>query len=228
MFNPGFPVYTKNIMMVKDMDIVERQTRQDPRVMRTKRLLRDALIRLMEEREFDHITVQDISDHATVKRATFYLHFKDKADLLESCIDSVLEEFQREVSIRHEDEEFDYTIGKPHPNFIQMFHQIAIHFHFYRALLVKNRIPYFTQGLMAVIHEFVSTGINRTEPDDNNLTARREIIIKYVESAFLEVIIWWVEQNMPYSEEEMASQLMDLSIQGPYIRNPVLQAKKGQ
>ncbi|WP_227793262.1 TetR/AcrR family transcriptional regulator [Paenibacillus guangzhouensis] len=207
---------------------MEKQSRQDPRVIRTKRLLRDALIALMEEREFDHITVQDISDRATVKRATFYLHYKDKYDLLENCIDAVLEEFQREVSIRQEDEAFDYALGKPHPNFIQMFHQIAIHFHFYRALLVTNRIPYFAQGLMAVIHEFVSSGINRTEPDDSNLTARREIIIKYVESAFLEVIIWWIEQNMPYSEEEMASQLMDLSIQGPYIRNPVMKLKKEQ
>ncbi|MGE6258187.1 TetR/AcrR family transcriptional regulator [Heyndrickxia sporothermodurans] len=196
--------------------------KKDPRVIRTQRLLKQALIELMEERELDKITVQDISDKATVKRVTFYLHYKDKYDLLTKCIDEMLEDLRQKVKEQVSySENYEFIDKQPHPSFVQIFHQIAENFTFYKALLVTNRIPYLTTGLLEIIHEFISEGINQIEPNDQNLTANRQLIIKYVESAFLEVIIWWVENNMHFSEQEMAFQLMNLSIKGPYIDNPL-------
>lgn len=196
--------------------------KKDPRVIRTQRLLKQALIELMEERELDKITVQDISDKATVKRVTFYLHYKDKYDLLTKCIDEMLEDLRQKVKEQVSySEQFEFIDKQPHPSFVQLFHQITENFTFYKALLVTNRIPYLTTGLLEIIHEFISEGINQIEPNDQNLTANRQLIIKYVESAFLEVIIWWVENNMHFSEQEMAFQLMNLSIKGPYIDNPL-------
>jgi AcrR family transcriptional regulator len=58
----------------------------DPRVKRTRQLLQQAFMSLMMERRFRDITVQEIADRATVNRATFYAHFEDKFDLLDSAI----------------------------------------------------------------------------------------------------------------------------------------------
>ena len=58
----------------------------DPRIRRTRRLLHDALKRLLEEKEFDKITIQDITEAATLNRATFYAHYPDKFALLEELI----------------------------------------------------------------------------------------------------------------------------------------------
>jgi AcrR family transcriptional regulator len=58
----------------------------DPRVRRTRQLLLDALKRLLEEKEFDKISIQDITEAATVNRATFYAHYPDKFALLEQLI----------------------------------------------------------------------------------------------------------------------------------------------
>ncbi|HEY4384132.1 MAG TPA: TetR/AcrR family transcriptional regulator [Ktedonobacteraceae bacterium] len=56
----------------------------DPRVKRTRQLLMQAFISLLEERHNIHsISVQDITERATVNRATFYAHFEDKYALLE-------------------------------------------------------------------------------------------------------------------------------------------------
>jgi AcrR family transcriptional regulator len=60
--------------------------RLDPRIRRTRRLLQDALKRLLEEKEFDKITIQDIAEAATLNRATFYAHYPDKFALLEELI----------------------------------------------------------------------------------------------------------------------------------------------
>src|SRR6202165_5027825 len=60
--------------------------RIDPRIRRTRQLLQDALRRLLEQKEFDKITIQDITEAATLNRATFYAHYPDKFKLLEELI----------------------------------------------------------------------------------------------------------------------------------------------
>src|SRR3984893_11988381 len=60
--------------------------RLDPRIRRTRHLLQDALKRLLEEKEFDKITIRDITEAATLNRATFYAHYPDKFALLEELI----------------------------------------------------------------------------------------------------------------------------------------------
>jgi AcrR family transcriptional regulator len=58
----------------------------DPRIRRTRVLLQQALGKLLETKEFDKISVQDIAEAATVNRATFYDHYTDKFDLLECMV----------------------------------------------------------------------------------------------------------------------------------------------
>jgi AcrR family transcriptional regulator len=54
----------------------------DPRILRSRRMLMDALARLLIKREFEDISVQEIAEEATLNRATFYLHYPDKNALL--------------------------------------------------------------------------------------------------------------------------------------------------
>jgi AcrR family transcriptional regulator len=60
----------------------------DPRVLRSRRLLMDALARLLMKKEFEDISVQEIADEATLNRATVYLHYPDKNALLQAMTDS--------------------------------------------------------------------------------------------------------------------------------------------
>ena len=64
----------------------EAARKEDPRITRTRQLLLQAFMALMNEKSFQSITVQDITDRATVNRVTFYAHFQDKYALLEYTI----------------------------------------------------------------------------------------------------------------------------------------------
>ncbi len=55
----------------------------DPRIVRSRRMLMDALVSLLHRKDFDDISVQEIADEATLNRATFYLHYPDKNALLQ-------------------------------------------------------------------------------------------------------------------------------------------------
>jgi AcrR family transcriptional regulator len=56
----------------------------DPRILRSRRMLMDALASLLIKKEFEDISVQEIADEATLNRATFYLHYPDKNALLQA------------------------------------------------------------------------------------------------------------------------------------------------
>jgi len=60
----------------------------DPRILRSRRMLMEALVRLLIKKEFEDISVQEIADEATLNRATFYLHYPDKNALLQAMTDA--------------------------------------------------------------------------------------------------------------------------------------------
>jgi AcrR family transcriptional regulator len=67
------------------MPISDCQVR-DPRIRRTRKLLQEALGKLMQSKSFDEISVQDITEAATLNRATFYDHYTDKFALLDAMV----------------------------------------------------------------------------------------------------------------------------------------------
>src|SRR6202035_910089 len=68
------------LMPISDCEV------RDPRIRRTRQLLQGALRTLMQTKSFDEIAVQDITEAATVNRATFYDHYTDKYALLDAMV----------------------------------------------------------------------------------------------------------------------------------------------
>ena len=80
-------------MLSKQADRLEQEEKKlDPRIKRTRHLLQQALTELMAEKSFQAITVQDITERATVNRVTFYAHFADKYALLEYTIREMIKQ----------------------------------------------------------------------------------------------------------------------------------------
>jgi AcrR family transcriptional regulator len=72
----------------------------DPRIRRTRQLLHQALVKLLEKKDFDKISVQDIAEAATVNRVTFYDHYTDKFALLECVVGSRFNELLAERDVK--------------------------------------------------------------------------------------------------------------------------------
>lgn len=64
---------------------IEATEATDPRILRSRRMLMDALVKLLHIKEFDDLSIQEIADEATLNRATFYLHYPDKNALLQAA-----------------------------------------------------------------------------------------------------------------------------------------------
>jgi len=81
-------------MPISDCDV------RDPRMKRTRQLLQEALRKLLQTKRLDEILVQDITDAATVNRATFYDHYADKFALFEAMIAGDFHKLLQERNIR--------------------------------------------------------------------------------------------------------------------------------
>jgi AcrR family transcriptional regulator len=75
---------------------------RDPRIRRTRQLLQSALMQLLGAKPFDDISVQDITEAATVNRATFYDHYTDKFALLEALIAGGFHRMLQERSVHYD------------------------------------------------------------------------------------------------------------------------------
>ena len=189
----------------------------DPRVKRTRQAIRDALISLIHEKNFDSITVQDIAEKATVNRATFYSHYYDKYDLLDKSIQEMLTTLADILKPKNLDKsEFKLTLDTPHPVFLSLFSHIAENAFFYQVMLGENGIPKFSSQMMKAIQTNLFLSLSISQPNEEKLVVPRDILISYVTGAHLGMIISWLKQNMPYTPHYMALQLSRLIILGPY------------
>ncbi|MEM9955483.1 MAG: TetR/AcrR family transcriptional regulator [Chloroflexota bacterium] len=74
----------------------------DPRVRRTRKLLKQAFMELMQKKGFNALTVQDITDQAEINRATFYAHYADKFELHDQLLLEWFREKLNEYDVHQE------------------------------------------------------------------------------------------------------------------------------
>ena len=74
-----------------------KEEKLDPRVKRTRILILQSFSKLLAEKGFESISVQDVTDKAEINRATFYKHFPDKYALLDYFISQM---FRQEIEKR--------------------------------------------------------------------------------------------------------------------------------
>lgn len=67
----------------------------------TARLMNEALLKLLEEKEYEYITVKEICMRAGVNRSTFYLHYDSINDILDECMENADREFKKAFSVNH-------------------------------------------------------------------------------------------------------------------------------
>lgn len=176
------------------------------------RLLQDALVALILEKGYGAVTVQDILDRANLGRSTFYAHYQSKDDLLYSRLESLHEALEAhnpggDAGGNSLDAEgMDLTLT---------FFQYAARDHrLFKALLGKEG----GNALLKETHQQLSIQIGqhlkRLAPDENNIPVRLDALVHYLVSAFLALLVWWLDNDLPYSAEQMNEIFKQLTMPG--------------
>ncbi|WP_116188617.1 TetR/AcrR family transcriptional regulator [Paenibacillus taihuensis] len=180
--------------------------RTDPRILRTRQLLKDALIDLLQEMDIEKISVNKIAEKATINRVTFYLHYRDIPDMLEKMADDMIEEIQ-EVIEQSQDAKRSIEDADSH-RFISLLEHIAANSKFYKVVLGTKRTPIFTERLLKMLTGSVAARMELMGADSSISKAgiQKDIAIWYGSSALIGTIVSWIRNDMPYSPTYLARQ----------------------
>lgn len=178
----------------------------DRRSERTRQLLSDALIKLMVEKQYDLITVQDVIDKANVGRSTFYAHYQDKEDLLTSNFERVLA-----LLDPHVDQGDAATARLLHVE--GLFQHVKDHHHLYKALMWGQGIELIFKKGQTYLSRNIEQQIVLLAPQ-HDLSVPLPILSNYLAGTLLTLLKWWLDNNMPYTPQRMDEIFQQLVMPG--------------
>lgn len=189
-------------------------SRTDPRVVKTRNNLKQALVHLMKEYKIENISVQKITETASITRGTFYLHYKDKQDFIDRAMNGILDDFFENVMI-----EVYSLAGKSYPNGVKVFSMqhafkyIEDEADAFDVLLNNPENVVFFDRLSDRVGVEINHFYEKLEPDFVELDVPTDIQIALIVSAELGLIKYWLQKGMIYTPRYMSSSVTKLMTQ---------------
>ncbi len=185
--------------------------RPDRRVRRTRELLRSALLSLIQEKGYERITIQDILDRADVGRSTFYAHYRDKEDLLESGFEDIRSAL---VAERNPSPDTIRPKGKFLQPLLAVFEHVEAHRQFWRPLAKKGgadvAIRILRDNVIELTREHFRTRFAATNLDQTQVNAATEFVV----GACMGLLVWWLDNDVPYTAADIHSLFQQLATRG--------------
>ncbi|UNK16057.1 TetR/AcrR family transcriptional regulator [Paenibacillus sp. N3/727] len=171
----------------------------DPRIKRTKKMFKQALISLIrEDSDQTKLTVQRIADRAELNRATFYLHYDGIDDLMEQMIEGILDEMYQTITIDAIKNSSSHSPSYPAlTSFLEHFYQNAGLYH----VMLENKA--FHDRVFGMLLDIITLW-----GEERIIKGRPfHVLNEVIASSTLGIVTWWLKERTPYSPNYMAHQI---------------------
>ncbi|EPZ49074.1 MULTISPECIES: TetR/AcrR family transcriptional regulator [Alicyclobacillus] len=172
-------------------------TKVDRRVIKSQHAIKQAVIELMSEKNFDQITIQDIADKANVSRKTIYLHYADKFDLLDKLTEEYIDKLRKLCETACE---MDWR-----PATQICFEYLQSNYSFFSTMLASKGAPYFRNRFLEFQIEEFKNELHKTNEIRDDVS--EEVFLRFVGTAYTGIVEWWLTNGMPYSPHVLAEQV---------------------
>jgi AcrR family transcriptional regulator len=175
---------------------LKRPETPDRRVRKTRSSLHEALIGLAREKPYPSIAVKEILDRANVGRSTFYTHFRDKDDLLESGIHDILESIRsrgRPGSVVERVVAFSLPLLK----------HIGEHRRAAGPGMTREGRVIMHEHLQDVLTDLIAGELATMSLVGSTVQIPTDLVARHCAAAFVLVLNWWVETDRPLTPAEV-------------------------
>lgn len=175
--------------------------KEDLRIIRTRKLLSNTLIEMMEKNSLEKISVIDLCNNAMVNRATFYAHFEDKYHLLAFAFEELKDEIYSSFS-------GDILVSTPREMLRKLTH-MALGFvkdnrnHVFN-ILNNNRNEKVIANIKESLVKSVKYQLGKFK---ETYPMRVPLTVSAIafSGALVDLCIWYMDNSDKYTEEEMAT-----------------------
>jgi|GEM_PF-172654 len=175
--------------------------KDDRRIQRTRKQLRESMLELILDRGYDDISIQDVTDHANLGRATFYLHYREKDELYRDILYSLTNEFIATLPKRESKNRREVSTR----NLEILFNYLENHYDLYRIITIGRSMILTSAIVSEIIREHIKVfKFNEDETYESVTGIPLDFLLSFNASTLKSTIFWWLENEMPYSPSEMA------------------------
>ncbi len=184
----------------------------DRRVQRTRQMLREALTALTLERGYQAITVQDILDRANLGRSTFYAHFRNKDELMLSGFESFLHTFEQHAR--------QLPAGAPRAAeglnafSLELFRHVAVARPLLKSLFGRQGGSVIIQRAHSTLAAILRQQLGELAPPSRKGAVPLDVAAHHLTSSLMALMTQWLDQDLPYTAEEMAAMWRRLVLPG--------------
>jgi AcrR family transcriptional regulator len=168
-----------------------RERSKDRRVQKTRGLLHEAIASLIHEKSYDDIVVKEILARANVGRSTFYTHYRDKDELLDSGLRDMLRACAS--SAAHAPGSVDRILGFSRPLFahLEQYRRAS------RGAVDVQRQAGVHARLEQALAELVADDLRRMggRTADRGESVPHELLARHVAATLVLVLDWWMESD---------------------------------
>lgn len=173
------------------------QPAENLRVRRTRRLLREALVDLTEDRGFDRLTVGEITERAMVSRSAFYRTYRDKYQLAEQVFDEAMAELLGAVG--------DGGGARPPAERWEAFFEHLDAYHrFYGVLLGRRGGDWFAARMRTSLTAMVEEHLPKAASGPAGAAGADGLAATVLGAMLTQSITWWLENGRPCAPREIA------------------------
>ncbi len=183
-----------------------RNNETDRRTVKTRQAIGDALFSLMQEKQYNKITIQDIIDRANVGRSTFYSHFETKDELLLSSIEHLLE-ILNQYLMNYLDAEEDKPRLLP---VVELFEHIKENSRLMKGLMKAESSDLFFNMAQIYWNNKIEEYMNAKIPQNTEPVIPIVILTNHITSTLINLLKWWVNNKMPYTSQQMDRYFQEL------------------
>lgn len=181
----------------------------DRRIERTRTLLGDALIALTVEQGYDSITVQNITDKANLSRATFYLHYRDKDELLTDRLAKIYAEIAESMNLTLTLDDMRWNGKSPT---ITTFEHTLEHRDLYRALCHAQSTNLVMERIVDVLAGLIKGMLLMNYGEQPDLPVPLDMICQNMAAALHAITRWWITTDAPFTADEMAEMFHAINV----------------
>ena len=186
---------------------MEKQS-EDRRSRRSRRLLKEGLLQMMQEKRFSEITVRDITERMDLNRGTFYLHYPDTTALLRSLEEDMLADAQALVDAHMAE---TAEAGTLRPVLLPILDYVVEHRTIIGMLLDSSTASGFVDRLQKLIYR---NGSRLTEAWFRDVSPEQlDYLMSFLTYGLIGLVKEWFGRGMDLPGEELVS-MADRLVQG--------------
>ncbi len=181
-----------------------KEKKEDRRVQRTKKAIKNAFLKILAEKELEKISVKEIAERADVDRKTIYNYYNGVYDILDDLENELAQDFEKAI------ENFDFTVREVQDIFVELAKLLKQRLDIY-ALLMRIDNSRLVSKFVVYLKEKIGQVIGRVSIFSAD---KIEVAAEYVTSGMYMAYKYWFNSDRKQPLEEFTLDVSRLVMGG--------------